>query len=523
MLGLHTIKGKFILNLVAAVFSSLISVIVAYFIATDSIKTIMLSDLNSVADALAANLEYIAKTNPEAYKDDSFKRGLHTLKVGKSGYMYIMNAQGTLIVHPTKEGSSLAGHDYADVIRANRSGGTYEYASATTGQEKLVAYRYIPSWDMWAIPGVNKADYFDDMMALFINSFLILGAILTAILIAINYITGTAILHPIEELDAVSVDLSRGDGDLTKRLPITNRNDEIGIASSNLNTFIDKIHETIRDTKKITISAVHSTGVLSSAANTLTAQSEKTNTIAMRTNHSAQQIGSALRTTVDLANESLESSEATQSDLQEARAIATTIAREMQKTLTMSSELSERFAHLTQEAQSVGAVLSIISDIADQTNLLALNAAIEAARAGEHGRGFAVVADEVRKLAERTQKSLSEINSTISVVIQSISDSADMMNANSSNIEELSRQSEAIDDKLSHANHSIEQNVLKSRQSLQDSESMAAQTRSIVDQVSEMTAFSQNTQEEIKKISQIAKELLEAATNLDKQLAHFKT
>ncbi len=519
----NTIKSKFIVNLLAGITAILVSVIVAYFIATNSIKTIMTSDLNTVADALEQTIHHISELDPKAYEDENFKQDIFKIKVGTSGYVYLVDASGTMRVHPKKEGENLAGHDYIDEIRSHKEGGVYEYHSATTGQDKIVAYRYIPRWEMWVVPGINKADYFDELQSSFFKWFMILGTVLTALLVAINYLSGTSILRPIEELDQVSSDLAHGNGDLTKRLPILNKNDEIGIASHYLNQFISKIQTTINDTKRITVTAVGSTATLNTSANTLSTMSEKTNALAQNTNATAAEIGSTLEKSVNIAKVTLDNSRSTEEELNSVREIANVITREIHSTTQMSNELAERFTQLSQDAASVSGVLGIISDIADQTNLLALNAAIEAARAGEHGRGFAVVADEVRKLAERTQKSLTEINSTISVVIQSISDSSDMMSTNSENIERLAERSEEIDAKIDSAAQVLRSNVDASRHSVEAAEAMAQKIKEIISKVSEMSELSQSNQEEIKQISKIAGELYDAATSLNAQLGQFKS
>ena len=118
-------------------------------------------------------------------------------------------------------------------------------------------------------------------------------------------------------------------------------------------------------------------------------------------------------------------------------------------------EVVDKLNSLSQTTEQMKDILGIISDIADQTNLLALNAAIEAARAGEHGRGFAVVADEVRQLAEKTQKSLNEVNVTINTIIQSVVEVSEQVNTNSKEMQQLVEVSSVSYEDMNKANQTI--------------------------------------------------------------------
>jgi methyl-accepting chemotaxis protein len=210
-------------------------------------------------------------------------------------------------------------------------------------------------------------------------------------------------------------------------------------------------------------------------------------------------------------------------NLDAARSEVITLTTKIQHSAQLEIELAQRMSTLSSDANEVRQVLEVISDIADQTNLLALNAAIEAARAGEHGRGFAVVADEVRKLAERTQKSLTEINATINVIVQSIEDVSGEMSSNSQEIQQLSTTATDVELKINLTVVIVDEAVNASERTVTNFEKTGKSVELMVAQVSEINNISSQNARNVEEIAAAANHLNSMTNDLHAKLEIFRT
>jgi len=188
----------------------------------------------------------------------------------------------------------------------------------------------------------------------------------------------------------------------------------------------------------------------------------------------------------------------------------------------MEISLAEKLKQLSNDAEQIQDVLKVISEIAEQTNLLALNAAIEAARAGEHGRGFAVVADEVRQLAEKTQKSLIEINATVNVIVQAINDTSESMNRNVKDIEELSSYSNSVQKEIEDINKATQVTAESLNMTAKAIDETSKKVEDFIHQINAIKKLSSTNENSIKVADKMAEDLNHSANRLENSLEQFK-
>ncbi len=364
----------------------------------------------------------------------------------------------------------------------------------------------------------NDADITETNLTLIVS--LIIASILFAIVASIFFFK--EIFSPLENLKTRISELVHGDKDLTKRLEYKKGN-EFGSTANEVNKFIEMIQTTINDVKSLGEQNSLIASEIKLSSHIISKGTEEEQSIVHETTLKSESIKELLKLSIDTTHETQKTVQIASNELDTAKISLNLLSTEVHAFVETETELSNELLGLKNNADQVKDVLSVIKDIAEQTNLLALNAAIEAARAGEHGRGFAVVADEVRKLAERTQKSLTEIDMSVSTIVQSINDVSDKMHKNADKIEHLIEISHDVENKIDATSNAIEVSSKIANNLKEDSLKMSEGIEDIIQDISQIDTLSTANKTSTQSIETDLEKLVHTAMSLQSTIDEFKS
>ena len=342
------------------------------------------------------------------------KNSIGNVTIGETGYLYMTNAQGITLAHPESKNIfqlHVTDYDWGREI-VNTKNGSYEYA--WEGREKVAIFEQ-DHQKGWIVVATSFLDEYKAPIRKIQHLAWLWGSLAIVLVFIVTFILSTKVTSVIQYVVDTLKDIAEGEGDLTQRINV-NSEDEVGQLAHWFNVFMDKLHDIINQVRMNAEEVATAASEISSTATQLAAGSEEQTVQTSEVAASVQEMTAAILQNSQNASQTASLAEQANDKAGVGAETMKDTRSGMNEIVTSAGRTGEIIGSLSSRAEQIGTVIQVIEDIADQTNLLALNAAIEAARAGEQGRGFAVVADEVRKLAERTTKATSEIGETIKAI-----------------------------------------------------------------------------------------------------------
>jgi methyl-accepting chemotaxis protein len=301
-----------------------------------------------------------------------------------------------------------------------------------------------------------------------------------------------------------------------------NQSKEIVEIEKTVQGLLNEIAEVLNEAKELSSHNIKSADLLKNLSN-------KTFEHITSQNHSLNHTNNTLSEVTELLHKNdkdsmivVENSEKSQQKLKHLQKFIEDMSNNIEIVTENEASVLEQLTTLNHNASQITDITNIITDIADQTNLLALNAAIEAARAGEHGRAFAVVADEIRVLAEKTQKSLVEINSSTKTIIQSVNDISEQIENNNKNITELGESSKEITIENKNLESELFRLIATIKETIENSSKISKDISNIIETIYKLNEQSNNDLKNVEKVVKESQELNSISLNLQNSLNKFK-
>ena len=354
---------------------------------------------------------------------------INQFKLEQSGYVYLTDASGVVRLHKDnrKMGQSDLAKEYnPEIARQLLNKGNFNVAEFQVGgKETLIATSYIPSMEWYVVAEVPKEEAFAGLNQAR-QQIMLWTAAIAALFVLLAIWLGSSITRPIDRLAAVFKDLGEGEGDLRHRIEIESK-DEIAQLSAGFNSFIGKIHYSVKEVAETGNSLRAAAESVAHQADITLANSHSQRDRTLQVVTAINQMGATVNEIAHNAAQAAEAAHGAETESQSGQAVVGQARDSINQLSGDVTKVSDVIGSLANNTQAIGSILDTIRGISEQTNLLALNAAIEAARAGEQGRGFAVVADEVRNLASRTSDSTDEIQAMINRLQEEASNAVNAM------------------------------------------------------------------------------------------------
>lgn len=458
------------------------------------------------------------------------------LRYDTTNYFWINNYQPKMVMHPIKpalDGKDLTNNkdpdgkalfvEMVNVVKRNGEGFVpYKWPKPgkTNPVDKIAFVKGFDQWQ-WILGSGVYLDTIDAAFAEQRNLIATNSIIMILVIMLFSYFIGKSIIIPTRTAANMMKDISQGEGDLTRILN-EEGNDEISNLAYSFNLFIRKMRESLQHVSQ-------SAQDVDKHAHSVDASTKTSQSFIELQNDSSTQVAAAMEQMTHQIHDVSRNADAAEQAANDAASNASDGKNIVAKTITAIETLSQNIEtvsrvteELANESQNIGSVLDVIRSISEQTNLLALNAAIEAARAGEHGRGFAVVADEVRTLASKTGQSTDEIQSMISKLQEGTNAAVNAVKASQSLSITTVEQASSANDSLIEIERLVSVITEMNSQIARATEQQTQAADEVNLRINDLSHSTEQSLDNTKQLTQASDKLKQSSTELSSIVTRFK-